>query len=120
LSDSPNPFDARQLAKYGYVEPAEAGDNRECPWRVTHTSTSFEPEQTDDAREAVEALERFVIERAGAQFADWQQRRDEAEPGWAEHTGIAQSLVYLTLDEMAALHRVCCWAPARPSSACWT
>jgi hypothetical protein len=84
------------------------------------TSTSFEPEQTDDAREAVEALERFVIERAGAQFADWQQRRDEAEPGWAEHTGIAQSLVYLTLDEMAALHRVCCWAPARPSSACWT
>lgn len=95
----------RQLAKYGYVEPAEAGDNRERPWRVTHTSTSFEPEQTDDAREAAQALERFVIERAGAQFADWQQRRDEAGPGWAEHTGISQSLVYLTLDEMAALHR---------------
>jgi DNA-binding transcriptional ArsR family regulator len=95
----------RQLAKYGYVEPAEAGDNRERPWRVTHTSTSFEPEPTDDAQEAVEALERFVIERAGAQFAEWQQRRGEADAGWAEHTGVSQSLVYLTVDEMASLHR---------------
>ncbi|MFI5894175.1 ArsR/SmtB family transcription factor [Actinoplanes sp. NPDC051513] len=95
----------RQLAKYGYVEPAEAGDNRERPWRVTHTSTTFEPEKTDEAQEAVEALERFVIERAGAQFAEWQQRRGEADPGWADQTGISQSLVYLTLDEMAELHR---------------
>ena len=98
----------RQLAKYGYVEPAEAGDNRERPWRVTHTSNAFAPEKSDDpaeAWEAAEALERFLVERAGAQLADWQQRRGDADPGWAEHTGIGQNLVYLTLDEMADLHR---------------
>lgn len=95
----------RQLAKYGYVEPAEAGDNRERPWRVTHTSNSFEPDQSAEAQEAAEALERFVIERAATHLADWQQRRGEEDPGWTEHTGISQSLVYLTLDEMAALHR---------------
>jgi Mn-dependent DtxR family transcriptional regulator len=98
----------RQLAKYGYVEHADAGDNRERPWRVTHTSNAFEPESSDDpeeAWEAAEALERFLIERTGAQFADWQQRRAEEDPGWTEHTGISQNLVYLTLDEMAELHR---------------
>ena len=46
-----------------------------------------------------------MIERAGAQLADWQQRRGKADPGWTEHTGISQSLVYPTLDEMAALHQ---------------
>ena len=93
----------RQLAKYGYVEPAEAGDNRERPWRVTHTSNTFDP-RSAEAHEAAEALGHFLIERAGAHFAEWQQRRDEEDPRWDEHTGISQSLVYLTLDEMAALH----------------
>jgi DNA-binding transcriptional ArsR family regulator len=95
----------RQLAKYGYVEPAEAGDNRERPWRVTHTSNRFEPDKSAEATEAAEALERFLVERSATYLVDWQQRRDEADPGWTEHTGVSQSLVYLTLDEMAGLAR---------------
>lgn len=94
----------RQLAKYGYVEPAEAGDNRERPWRVTHTSNTFEPDRSDEAHEAAEALGHFLIERAGTHFDEWQQRRAEEDPRWDAHTGISQSLVYLTLDEMAELH----------------
>ena len=95
----------RQLAKYGYVEPAEAGDNRERPWRVTHTSHRFEPGASLEAWEATEAVERFSMDRLAGQLADWQQRRDRAEPGWVEHSGLSQNLVYLTVDEMAALHR---------------
>jgi DNA-binding transcriptional ArsR family regulator len=91
----------RQLAKYGYVEPAEAGDNRERPWRVTHTSHRFDP--SGGAWEEIEALQHYLLERTAAQLADWQQRRDDAEPGWAEHTGVSQSVVYLTLDEMIEL-----------------
>jgi len=54
---------------------------------------------------ATKLVQRFVIERTGAQFADWQQRRADAEAGWADETGISQSLVYLTLEEMAEFHR---------------
>jgi len=89
----------RQLAKYGYVEPADAGDNRERPWRVTHTSSTFEQ------NEESEALERILVERSAAYLADWHLRRAGADPGWTEHTGVAQSLVYLTLEEMADLAR---------------
>lgn len=93
----------RQLAKYGYVELAEACDNRERPWRVTHTSNRFEP--TDDTWEEIEALQRYLLERTAAQLADWQQRRADEDPGWSEHTGISQNLVYLTLDEMIELEK---------------
>lgn len=89
----------RQLAKYGYVEPADAGDNRERPWRVTHTSSTFA--QNEESEE----LERILVERSAAQLADWHLRRADADPGWTEHTGVAQSLVYLTLEEMAELAR---------------
>jgi DNA-binding transcriptional ArsR family regulator len=95
----------RQLAKYGYVEPAEAGDNRERPWRVTHTSNRFEPGTSTEAWEAAEALQRHLVERTAAELSDWQVRRADADPGWSEHTGVSTSLVYLTLDEMAELHR---------------
>ncbi|GIF27002.1 DNA-binding MarR family transcriptional regulator [Actinoplanes tereljensis] len=91
----------RQLAKYGYVEPAEAGDNRERPWRVTHTSHRFDP--AENTWDEIEALQHYLLERTAAQLADWHQRRADAEPGWAEHAGISQNLVYLTLDEMIEL-----------------
>ena len=95
----------RQLAKYGYVEAAEAGDNRERPWRVTHTSNRFEPGTSTEAWEAAEALQRHLVEHTAAELSDWQLRRADADPGWSEHTGVSTSLVYLTLDEMAELHR---------------
>ncbi|GAA1654633.1 ArsR/SmtB family transcription factor [Actinoplanes couchii] len=95
----------RQLAKYGFVEPADAGDNRERPWRVTATSYQWDPGDSGEAWEQVDLLERFMVERAAAQLADWQQRRAEGGSPWAQHTGISQNLVYLTPDEMADLAR---------------
>jgi DNA-binding transcriptional ArsR family regulator len=90
----------RQLAKYGFVEPDDAGDNRARPWRITATSQNFEPDDPE-AWESVETLERYLLDRTATQFADWQQRRGESEQPWREHTGISQNLVYLTPDEMA-------------------
>lgn len=95
----------RQLAKYGYIERGEPGDNRERPWRVTATSTTWDPGATSDGWESMEVLERVVLDRIAAQFADWQQRRGDADPGWGEHTGISQSMVYLTLAEMIELEQ---------------
>ncbi|MEU8661170.1 helix-turn-helix domain-containing protein [Actinoplanes philippinensis] len=95
----------RQLAKYGFVEPADAGDNRERPWQVTATSQQWDPGDSTEAWEQIDLIERFVVERSAAQLADWQQRRATEDTGWSEHTGVSQNLVYLTVEEMADLAR---------------
>ncbi|WP_433789230.1 ArsR/SmtB family transcription factor [Actinoplanes sp. CA-252034] len=95
----------RHLAKYGFVEPADAGDNRERPWRITATSQQWDPGESTDAWEQVDLIERFLLERSAAQLADWQQRRGDEDPRWTESTGVSQNLVYLTVDEMAELSR---------------
>ena len=92
----------RQLGKYGFVELAPAGDNRERPWRTTATSLSVEREV---AGAAVDVLERLVAERAVEQLADWQRRRAGADPRLREHTGVGQNLLYLTVDELVELRQ---------------
>ncbi|MEU2167910.1 winged helix-turn-helix domain-containing protein [Micromonospora chersina] len=94
----------RQLAKYGFVEHADAGDSRERPWRITAASHRFEAaDGSAEARESVELLDRYFVEQASAQLADWQQRRADEDPRWAEHAGVSQSLLYLTVEEFVEL-----------------
>jgi DNA-binding transcriptional ArsR family regulator len=86
----------RQLAKYGFVEPAEPTNGRDRPWRVTATSWRTDPEQPA----AGDVLEQVMAEQAVANLLDWQQRRDA---DWQEITGVNDSLLYLTRDELAEL-----------------
>jgi DNA-binding transcriptional ArsR family regulator len=92
----------RQLAKYGFVEPAEAGDHRARPWQVTSTSTYLRPEVAE-GREASDVLQRMAVERAVQEFINWQQRRAELGNDWVEPTDIANGLLYLTAAELAEL-----------------
>lgn len=92
----------RQLAKYGFVEPAEADDRRARPWRVTSTSTYLRPEVAE-GREASDVLQRMAVERAVQEFINWQQRRAELGNDWVEPTDIANGLLYLTAAELAEL-----------------
>lgn len=94
----------RQLAKYGFVEPAEAGNHRERPWRATATSHRWEPGESAEAREAADLMDTFIAERAVGQLTEWQARRDGEDPPLADRTGVSQSLVYLTPDELAAFN----------------
>ncbi|MDG4830783.1 helix-turn-helix domain-containing protein [Solwaraspora sp. WMMD1047] len=96
----------RQLAKYGFVEPADAGDNRERPWRITAASHQFEAaDGSSESWEPVELLNRYLVEQAAAQLEDWQQRRADEDPRWAEHVGVSQSLLYLTIEEFVEVKR---------------
>jgi predicted ArsR family transcriptional regulator len=96
----------RQLAKYGFVEPATAGDHRERPWQVTATSLSLsEIEHDPEMSAAKDVAEQLLAERAVAQLMDWQQRREEWSEQWRRHTGIGQSLIYLTVDELGELRQ---------------
>lgn len=92
----------RQLAKYGFVEPAEADDHRAHPWRVTSTSTYLRPEVAE-GRDAGDVLQRMAVERAVQELHDWQQRRTELSEDWVEPTDVANGLLYLTAAELAEL-----------------
>ncbi|WP_306209797.1 hypothetical protein [Actinoplanes sp. RD1] len=96
----------RQLAKYGFIEPGPAGDNRERPWQVVSTSHDFRAAESDgEGQDAVELLDRYMAEQALAQLTEWQERRADEDPRWTELAGTSQSLLYLTIDEVADLRR---------------
>jgi DNA-binding MarR family transcriptional regulator len=96
----------RQLAKYGFVWQSAGKDNRERPWRLTHTSISWRNAgATAEATAAASMYEQVLAERALVNLRRWQQRRQEWPAGWREHTGIGQSTVYLTLAEWSELEQ---------------
>ena len=96
----------RQLAKYGFVEQVAGSDNRERPWRLVATSTSWHGgDETPEGAAAVAVLEQVIAERALTNYLEWQERRNSWSPGWREHTGLGHSTIYLTESEFAELAR---------------
>jgi DNA-binding MarR family transcriptional regulator len=94
----------RQLAKYGFVEQAAGKDNRERPWRLTRTSTSWrEAMGTPEGQAAAAVFEEVLAERAVAALRGWLARRADWPAGWRQHTGAGASTIYLTLPELAEL-----------------
>ena len=94
----------RQLAKYGFIEPADSPDNRAHPWRVTATSMELRPAEPD-SRAAVDVLDRYGAEQGVRQLIEWQQRRDDQAGDWADSTGVRGGLLYLTPAELAEVQR---------------
>ena len=92
----------RQLAKYGFVEPAETPDHRAHPWRVTATSMELRP-AVPEARASVDVLDRYTAEQATHQLAEWQERRADTDPAWTDPAGVRNGLLYLSPDELSEL-----------------
>jgi DNA-binding transcriptional ArsR family regulator len=93
----------RQLAKYGFVEPAPASNGRDRPWQITETSVSWlGAEAEPDGAAAADLLEQVLAERALQHLRDWQRRRHQ-EPRWHDHSGLSQHLLYLTPEELAGI-----------------
>jgi predicted ArsR family transcriptional regulator len=94
----------RQLAKYGFVEPAPPGDGRARPWRVTATSQSWKGiDDVPDGPATGELLERLLAERALANLAAWHRRRRDAPRQVREASGVKLSVLYLTPAEIEKL-----------------
>jgi DNA-binding MarR family transcriptional regulator len=94
----------RQLAKYGFVEQVRGKDNRERPWRLTHTSTSWRDAiATPEGAAAAAVFEEVLAERAVVNLRDWLRRRGDWPAEWQQHTGVSTSTIYLTLPELAEL-----------------
>lgn len=97
----------RQLAKYGFIEPAEAVDNKQHPWRVTATNLDLLPAEPE-ARAAADVLDRYAAEKATQQLVTWQDRRGQEDPAWDGLAGVRDSTLYLTPDELS--HVMAAWA----------
>ncbi|WP_354643438.1 winged helix-turn-helix domain-containing protein [Kitasatospora camelliae] len=97
-------FHLRQLAKYGLVEEAGGGRGREKPWRATAQFTSWDPAQEDPAAaEAVDALQRTVVERLFEQARRWLAGSSQESPAWRRAAGSNDTLLWLTPEELTEL-----------------
>lgn len=95
----------RQLAKYGFVEPADTPDQRAHPWRVTSTSLDLDPDEPG-AQASVDVLDRHFAEKAAQQVAGWQDRRTDGDPAWSDLKPIHSGLAYLTREELDQVVKV--------------
>jgi DNA-binding MarR family transcriptional regulator len=94
----------QQLAKYGFVEQVPGKDNRERPWRLTHTSRSWRDAiATPEGAAAAAVFEEVLAERAVVNLRDWLRRRADWPAEWQPYTGVGTSTIYLTLPELAEL-----------------
>ncbi|TDD46417.1 ArsR family transcriptional regulator [Nonomuraea terrae] len=97
-------YHLRQLARYGFVEQAEARDERERPWQVTEAVQEWsDAEPGSETSAARGLLERVMAERALSRLVEWQRRRQDETGEWRNAGGIGNSYVYATTEEIAAL-----------------
>jgi predicted ArsR family transcriptional regulator len=99
-------YHIRQLAKYGFVEPAGGGRGRERPWRRATRGQSWDEIGDDpETRAAAETLTSIVVERHMGRVARWLDERRREPAKWREVTGFSDRLLYLTAEELADLDR---------------
>jgi len=99
-------FHLRQLARYGLVEEAGGGRGREKPWRATARYTSWpNVPRTAEATAATQLLTTVVAERYLEQMRQWIAASPEEPAEWREAAHLGDSILYLTVDELARLGR---------------
>ena len=97
-------YHLRQLERFGLVEEADGGTGRTRPWRATSLYTSWpNVADTPELADAAGAFERFVLGRWVERLEDWLERRRTDPPEWQEAAALGDSLLFLTVDELARL-----------------
>lgn len=92
----------RQLAKYGFVEEAGGGAGRRRPWQIVLRRHSWEHSpDDDDVAAAGDALADAVLSRELAALARWRSAVHRDEARWRNAPFVAQSIGWLTVDELA-------------------
>ncbi|WP_232665039.1 winged helix-turn-helix domain-containing protein [Pseudonocardia sp. TRM90224] len=92
------------LAKYGYVEPADGGQGREKPWKLTRISQSWSVEGLDvEGALAVEALNDVYIDHTAAQLKDASRRAALEPEQWRHIAGSWGTTAHLTVEELTEL-----------------
>jgi DNA-binding transcriptional ArsR family regulator len=106
LDESPGnmSWHLQTLARYGYVEEAGGGKGRSRPWRLAAVSNRFQTTAEDpEATAAGEALESTFADGAYARLRTWFARRASYPQEWRDAAFTADSIGYLTAEEMSTL-----------------
>jgi DNA-binding transcriptional ArsR family regulator len=97
-------FHLRQLAKYGFVEEAGGGSGRRRPWKLVSRGMTFSGLGDVERSIAANELSHLLMDRWLHRSEQW-RRVQHLEPDWAEVTGAAQYVAYLTAEETDAIRR---------------
>jgi hypothetical protein len=98
-------FHLRQLAKRGFIEPADPADARERPWRRSTAGVRI-PATTDPRLLAASAtVGALVVERAAADAVQFLGEREHDEVGWQEASLVTIETLHLSRDELEELSR---------------
>jgi DNA-binding transcriptional ArsR family regulator len=96
----------RKLAQHGFVEEAEGGKGRQRPWQVPGLGFRWDEEGSvaPDERRAAQAVSEVMMGRAIDRLRESQERLSSEPEDWRKAQGGAESLAWLTADELTALN----------------
>jgi DNA-binding transcriptional ArsR family regulator len=98
-------FHLRQLAKYGYVEEAEAQDGRERRWRRVAGGERVPDSSDPELSRATAEVARVLLDRAISEAEVWLAHNSELPQAWQKGAVLDDELLYLTAAELRALSR---------------
>ena len=100
-------YHLRQLAKYGFIEEGSSVPGRARPWRVRSAGHAWDGIGADaETNAAASALTSVFLERDIGRLREWLDREPTADPDWRRAAFLAESLLYLTQDELAEVGRM--------------
>jgi DNA-binding transcriptional ArsR family regulator len=95
----------RQLARYGFVEEAGGGSGRQRPWQVVIQSNEWRQSPDDaDLAAAGDAAATVMLSRELAALEAWRAAASADPEQWREAPFVAQSMGWLTADELAQVN----------------
>ena len=105
VGDNPSncSYHLRVLARHGLVEPEDASDGRERPWRATITGFSVETEDQASASPAGAALLAASLQLDQRLARDYLAGREDVPPQWRAADAYAAYTLRATPDELAEL-----------------
>lgn len=95
----------RQLAKYGFIEPAPGGTGRQRPWRVVVGPRGWNASDDAELRMAGDAAADAILEHEVRELRTWRAGQQTEPDPWREAAAFSQSMDWLTADELAALNQ---------------
>lgn len=97
-------YHLRQLARWGFVEPAQGDDARERPWRATATGFAFgEPTGDPETLAAQQALLSVHLDSDLALAREFLRRMDDLEPQWRDAAEFGRFSLLVTSQELTEL-----------------
>jgi DNA-binding MarR family transcriptional regulator len=96
-------FHLRQLAKYGFIEPAASHDGRERRWKRVEGGERIPDTLPPEAKRAASEAMKVILDRSFAEIVNWLDSFDTLPAQWQRGAVADEELLYLTAPELREL-----------------